>query len=306
MDRVERTAFVFAGGGSLGAIEAGMLRELVASGVVPDMVVGASAGAINAAFFACNPHAAGTAQLEALWRGVRRADVMPWSWRAMFSMLGLLGGQREHLVDASGLQRLLTRHFAQTLLEAATLPLHVVATDMRTGAEVVLSSGAIVPAVLASAAIPGVFPPVRIGDRLLIDGGVANNTPISAAIRLGATRVVVLPAGFACADRRAPRSAIEHALNALSLLVARQLVQDLERWAGQVPIAVVPPLCPLDVSPYDYARCGELIDRAAAATAAWLAADGLAGTGIPGALREHDHNDDHPNCSADLHGTPAA
>ena len=283
-----------------------MLRELVASGVVPDMVVGASAGAINAAFFACNPHAAGTAQLEALWRGVRRADVMPWSWRAMFSMLGLLGGQREHLVDASGLQRLLTRHFGQTLLEAATLPLHVVATDMHTGAEVVLSSGAIVPAVLASAAIPGVFPPVRIGDRLLIDGGVANNTPISAAIRLGATRVVVLPAGFACADRRAPRSAIEHALNALSLLVARQLVQDLERWAGQVPIAVVPPLCPLEVSPYDYARCGELIDRAAAATAAWLAADGLAGTGIPGALREHDHNDDHPNCSADLHGTPAA
>ncbi|MEV8470261.1 patatin-like phospholipase family protein [Ralstonia sp. UNC404CL21Col] len=306
MDRVERTAFVFAGGGSLGAIEAGMLRELVASGVVPDMVVGASAGAINAAFFACNPHAAGTAQLEALWRSVRRADVMPWSWRAMFSMLGILGGRREHLVDASGLQRLLARHFAQTLLEAATLPLHVVATDMRTGAEVVLSSGAIVPAVLASAAIPGVFPPVRIGDRLLIDGGVANNTPISAAIRLGATRVVVLPAGFACADRRAPRSAIEHALNALSLLVARQLVQDLERWAGQVPITVVPPLCPLDVSPYDYARCGELIDRAAAATAAWLAADGLAATGIPGALREHDHSEDHPNCNADLHGVHAA
>ncbi|CAJ0783852.1 patatin-like phospholipase family protein [Ralstonia chuxiongensis] len=300
MDRVERTAFVFAGGGSLGAIEAGMLRELVASGVVPDMVVGASAGAINAAFFACNPHAAGTAQLEALWRGVRRADVMPWSWRAMFSMLGLLGGQREHLVDASGLQRLLTRHFGQTLLEAATLPLHVVATDMQTGAEVVLSSGAIVSAVLASAAIPGVFPPVRIGDRLLIDGGVANNTPISAAIRLGATRVVVLPAGFACADRRAPRSAIEHALNALSLLVARQLVQDLERLAGQVPIAVVPPLCPLDVSPYDYARCGELIDRAAAATAAWLAVDGLAGTGIPGALREHHHDATQASCSAQV------
>ena len=100
MDRAERTAFVFAGGGSLGAIEAGMLRELVASGVVPDMVVGASAGAINAAFFACNPHAAGTVQLEALWRSVRRADVMPWSWRAMF---GMLGGRREHLVEASGL-----------------------------------------------------------------------------------------------------------------------------------------------------------------------------------------------------------
>lgn len=297
MDRVERTAFVFAGGGSLGAIEAGMLRELVATGVIPDMVVGASAGAINAAFFACNPHAAGTRQLEALWRSVRRADVMPWSWRSMF---GMLGGRRAHLVDASGLQRLLTRHFAQALLESAVLPLYVVATDMRTGDEVVLSTGAIVQAVLASTAIPGVFPPVRIGDRLLIDGGVANNTPISAAIRLGATRVVVLPAGFVCADRRAPRSAIEHALNALSLLVARQLVQDLERWAGQVPIAVVPPLCPLDISPYDYTRCGELIDRAAAATAAWLEAGGLTGTGVPGALREHHHDETPANCAAEV------
>ena len=302
MDRVERTAFVFAGGGSLGAIEAGMLRELVASGVIPDLVVGASAGAINAAFFACNPHAAGTAQLEALWRGVRRAEVMPWSWR---TMLGMLGGRRGHLVDAGGLQRLLSRHFGQTRLEGAALPLHVVATDMHTGAEVVLSSGDLVQAVLASAAIPGVFPPVRIDGRQLIDGGVANNTPISAAVRLGATRVVVLPAGFACAERREPRGAIEHALNALSLLVARQLVQDLERWAGQVPIAVVPPLCPLDVSPYDYTRCGELIDRAAASTAAWLADHGLSHYDVPGALRPHRHDDEHASCSTDVHAMPA-
>ncbi|MEF9387592.1 patatin-like phospholipase family protein [Ralstonia solanacearum species complex bacterium KE056] len=302
MDRAERTAFVFAGGGSLGAIEAGMLRELVASGVMPDMVVGASAGAINAAFFACHPHVDGAVQLEALWRGVRRAEVMPWSWRVM---LGMLGRHSTHLVDAGGLQRLLNRHFAQARLEAAPLPLHVVATDMQTGAEVVLSTGSIVQAVLASAAIPGVFPPVRVDGRLLIDGGVANNTPISTAIRLGATRVVVLPAGFACADRREPRSAIEHALNALSLLVSRQLAQDLEHWAGTIPISVVPPLCPLEVSPYDYTRCGELIDRAAAATAAWLAADGLATCNVPGALYPHHHGDDHAGCSADLHAMPA-
>ncbi|MDB0529459.1 patatin-like phospholipase family protein [Ralstonia solanacearum] len=302
MDRAESTAFVFAGGGSLGAIEAGMLRELVARGVMPDMVVGASAGAINAAFFACYPHADGAARLEALWRGVRRAEVMPWSWRVM---LGMLGRRGTHLVDAGGLQRLLSRHFAQTRLEAAPLPLHVVATDMQTGAEVVLSSGSIVQAVLASAAIPGVFPPVRIDGRLLIDGGVANNTPISTAIRLGATRVVVLPAGFACAERRAPRSAIEHALNALSLLVARQLVQDLEHWAGKIPISVVPPLCPLEVSPYDYTRCGELIDRAAAVTAAWLAADGLVACNVPGALYPHRHDAEQAGCSADIHAMPA-
>lgn len=293
---MEKIAFVFAGGGSLGAIEAGMLRELVAWGVKPDMVIGASAGAINGAYYACNPHVAGTNQLETLWRGLRRAEVMPWSWRSLF---GMLRGQRAHLVDSAALQRLLSRHFGDMALERAEVPLYVVATDMATGAEVVLSSGSLVQSVLASAAIPGVFPPVALGGRQLIDGGVANNTPVSTAIRLGATRVVVLPAGFACARRREPRGPIDHAFNALSLLVARQLVQDLERWADHAHISVVPPLCPLDVSPYDYTQCGTLIDRAAAATLAWLNAGGLDSRHIPGALSPHSHDEANPSCDYD-------
>lgn len=295
---MEKTAFVFAGGGSLGAIEAGMLRELVAWGVKPDLVIGASAGAINGAYYACNPHVAGTNQLETLWRGLRRAEVMPWSWRSLF---GMLRGQRAHLVDSAALQRLLSRHFGDMAMERAEVPLYVVATDMATGAEVVLSSGSLVQSVLASAAIPGVFPPVSLGGRQLIDGGVANNTPVSTAIRLGATRVVVLPAGFACARRREPRGPIDHAFNALSLLVARQLVQDLERWADHAHISVVPPLCPLDVSPYDYTQCGTLIDRAAAATRAWLNADGLNSRHIPGALSPHSHDEANPSCDFDPH-----
>jgi len=298
---MEKTAFVFAGGGSLGAIEVGMLRELVNWGLAPDMVIGASAGAINGAYFACHPNTEGTARLEGLWRSIRRAEVLPWSWR---SVLGMLGGRRGHLVESFGLRRLLARHFGETRLEQASVPLYVVATDMHTGDEVVLSSGNIVNAVLASAAIPGVFPPVQVEGRALIDGGVANNTPISTAVRLGATRIVVLPAGFTCAERRPPRGAVEHALNALSLLVARQLVHDLERWAGHAHIAVVPPLCPLDVSPYDYTRCGELIDRAAEATVAWLRADGLSSQRVPGALEPHSHDASSPSCSADL-GAPA-
>lgn len=299
---MEKTAFVFAGGGSLGAIEAGMLRELVSWGVMPDLVIGASAGAINGAYFACNPDTGGATRLEGLWRGVRRAEVLPWSWRSMF---GMLGGRRGHLVDAFGLRNLLARHFGETRLEHAQVPLYVVATDMQSGEEVVLSAGSIVDAVLASTAIPGVFPPMRVEGRALIDGGVANNTPVSTAIRLGATRVIVLPAGFTCAQRREPRGAVEHALNALSLLVARQLVTDLERWSGHAHICVVPPLCPLDVSPYDYSRCGELIDRAARTTIAWLQADGLASRHVPGALLPHTHDEATPSCSADLAGAGA-
>jgi len=281
---MEKTAFVFAGGGSLGAIEAGMLRELIASGVRPDFLVGASAGAINSVFFAYQPHTAGAMRLEFLWRGIRRQQILPWSF---LSVLG--AGRRTHLVNPAKLRSLLYEHFGNRSLEDADLPVHVVTTEMKTGNEIVISSGSAVDAVLASTAIPGVFPPVSLNGNMLIDGGVANNTPISSAIRLGATRVIVLATGFTCAERRQPKGALEHAMSALNLLVARQLITDLERWASHAAIAVVAPLCPLDVSPYDYSQCGLLIDRAAAETRRWLAAGGLDSRDIPGGLRPHSH-----------------
>ncbi|SFB02256.1 NTE family protein [Collimonas sp. OK607] len=281
---MEKTAFVFAGGGSLGAIEAGMLRELIASGVRPDFLVGASAGAINSVFFAYQPHTAGAMRLEFLWRGIRRQQILPWSF---LSVLG--AARRTHLVNPARLRSLLYEHYGNRTLEDADLPVHVVATEMKTGNEIVISSGSAVDAVLASTAIPGVFPPVPLNGNMLIDGGVANNTPISSAIRLGATRVIVLATGFTCAERRQPKGALEHAMSALNLLVARQLISDLERWASHAAIAVVAPLCPLDVSPYDYSQCGLLIDRAAAETRRWLAAGGLDSRDIPGGLRPHSH-----------------
>lgn len=283
---MEKTAFVFAGGGSLGAIEAGMLRELTASGVRPDFLVGASAGAINSVFFAYQPHTAGAMRLEFLWRGVRRQQILPWS---ILSVLGAFRGKGSHLVSSAKLRALLYEHFGSRTLEDTDLPVHVVATEMKTGNEIVISSGSAVDAVLASTAIPGVFPPVPINGNMLIDGGVANNTPISTAIRLGATRVIVLSTGFTCAERRQPKGALEHAMSALNLLVARQLVSDLERWASHAAIAVVTPLCPLDVSPYDYSQSGLLIDRAAVETRRWLEAGGLDSHNIPGALRVHSH-----------------
>ncbi|WP_423382205.1 patatin-like phospholipase family protein [Burkholderia sp. LMG 32019] len=285
-DSTPSTAFVFAGGGSLGAIEVGMLRELVASGERPDCVVGASAGAINAAYFAGRPDADGVAMLAALWCRIRRQDVMPFSMR---SIVAMLLRNRPHLVEADALRLLLERNLPYRRIEQAALPLHIVATDVLSGREVVLSAGPVVDAVQASAAIPGVFPSVSIGGVELVDGGVANNTPISVAIALGVKRIVVLPAGFACALRVPPRSAIAHATHALTLVIARQLVRDLELYAARAQIHVVPPLCPLDVSSYDYSQCAQLIDKAAERTRAWIDAGGLAECAIPGPLREHDH-----------------
>jgi len=281
-----RTAFVLAGGGSLGAVEVGMLHALTEHGLRPDFVVGASAGAINGAYFASDPTPRGVAKLDQLWRGLIRRHVMPMRVSDLFR----IAMRRDYLVDPSGLRRLLEKHLPYRLLEEAPIAMHVVATDMLLGQEVLLSAGPVVDAVLASTAIPGVFPPVLIGGRSLIDGGVSNNTPISSAMKLGAQRIVVLPTGFACALKGAPKSAIGRALHALSLLVVRQLVSDIERYQGDVALHVVPPLCPVDSSPYDYSGCAALIDRATLTTRTWIAGGGLVKPcGVPHEMHEHGH-----------------
>ncbi|HEY1392736.1 MAG TPA: patatin-like phospholipase family protein [Methylibium sp.] len=282
---VGSTAFVMAGGGSLGAVEVGMLRELLAWGVAPSFVVGASAGAINGAYFAAFPTPEGVAKLQALWSGLKRRELFPLN---MGSVMRLLT-RRAHLVDAQGLRRLLERHLPYSQLQDAALPIHIVASNMVTGEEVLLSSGPAVDAVLASAAIPGVFPPVSLNGQMLVDGGVANNTPISTAVRLGAKRVIVLPTGFACALKQLPSGAIGRAMHALSLLVARQLVQDAERYASMVELRIVPSLCPLEYSPYDYSAASILIERAAATTRRWLESGGLEREGAPLELQPHSH-----------------
>jgi NTE family protein len=106
-----------------------------------------------------------------------------------------LFGSRGYLVESRGLRSLLERHLRYARLESAAMPVHIVASDLTSGREVVLSSGSVVDAVLASTAIPGIFPPVKIGPYMLVDGGVAKNAPISVAVALGAKRVIVLPTG---------------------------------------------------------------------------------------------------------------
>ena len=278
-------ALVLAGGGSLGAAQAGMLDAVVSAGERFDMVVGASAGAINGAYFAADPSVAGARRLLDLWRGVRRRHIMPYK----FGCLANIAMRRPFVFDGQALRRLLEANIRYGDIASAQLPLHLVATDCLTGDEVVMSSGPVVEAVLASAAIPGVFPPVHFQNRLLVDGGVSNNAPISAAIKLGATRILVLPTGFACALKNPPRGAAAQAIHAIGLLVSRQLVNDIERFASIAEIRIAPTLCPLGISAYDYSCGGELIARAGAATRGWIEAGGLDSAAIPDTLRMHHH-----------------
>ncbi len=282
-----RTAFTLAGGGSLGAVQVGMLEALVAHGVSADLIVGASVGAINGAYFAARPDAEGARSLRRIWRGLRRGDFFPFTpFGGLLSFFSL----RNHLVDPTPLRRLIERHLPYRDLNEAAIPFHAVATDILTGREVVLSSGRAVEALLATAAIPAVFPPVELEGKYLADGGLANNTPISAAVALGADRVIVLPTGTSCDVEKPPANSMAMALHALNLLIARQLIVDIERFADALELRVVPPLCPLETTPADFSRASELIDRAAESTRDWLESGGLDKTIIPDHMRPHSHS----------------
>ena len=271
MSASAHTALVLAGGGSYGAVQVGMLRALCAHGVRPDLVAGSSVGAINGAFYAGDPSTGGIEKLAALWRGLRRRDIFPVTLRRLFGALAAA----DALFAPSGLRKLLAAHLPYSLLEDSIIPMHVVATDHLTGAAVRVSAGTAVEAVLASCAIPAIYPPVVIGGRQLIDGAVACNTPIRIAVELGATRLIVLPTAFACPRAAPPRGVFASAFYAMDLFVMQQLTQDTELSAQRAQIVTVPPICPLAVSPYDFAHAGELIEVAARSTARWLERGGL-------------------------------
>ena len=280
-----KTAFVFAGGGSFGAVQVGMMQSLVNHGIAADMVVGSSVGALNGAFFAGDPTLPGVERLANIWRGLRRHDVFPVSWR---TLLGFLW-RRDFLISDAGIRRLIDDYIPYRNLEEARLPVHIVTTDIITGDSIVFSDGPAAEAIVASTAIPGAFSPVHYRDHFLSDGAVSSNTPVRIAVKKGAKRLIILPTGHACANDAPPVGAVANALHALTLLIARQLVNELENLSADIEYFVVPPLCPLVGSPYDFSRTAEHIERARLSTEAWLESDGLKQSEIPHELRPHDH-----------------
>src|SRR5690348_846525 len=234
-----RTAFVLSGGASLGALQVGMLEALYEQGITPDFLVGTSVGALNAAFVASRPQSPQTAtELGRVWRELQRQDVFPLS---MSALVGGVCGRRDHLVPDRELRRLIRRYIQFDDLADATIPLHLVAFDLIEGRELLLSEGPAVDAIAASASIPGIFPPVAIGEQRLIDGGVVNNTPISHAVELGAERIYVLPTQEPHSRPvRVPTCALDAAIQGLHLLVCCRLEADVARYSAEAELIVLP------------------------------------------------------------------
>jgi NTE family protein len=260
-------AFVLPGGASLGAIQVGMLRALFERGIRPDLVVGSSVGAINGAYLAGDPTPEGVDRLADLWLSVRRRDVFPIRpWQAV---LGLTG-RADHLVPNSALRSWLSGRLQFERLEDAAVPLRVLASDVDTGAPVVLSSGDVVTALLASTAMPGIFPPVPSGERFLMDGGIAADTPVAQAMEEGATTIYVLPTAVEAAVERR-RAALDLLLQAVGHLVGRVTEAELAEVAGSCTTYLLPGPSTDDVSLFNFDATSRLIASSYERASGWLA-----------------------------------
>ncbi len=243
-----------------------MLQALTTGGIRPDLVIGTSAGAVNAAWVAGDPDGSRLDELEHLWLNLQRSDV----YRAVPSALLGMFGRRGGLLDHRPLRRLLDTHLSFDRLEDAPLPLHVIVADVLTARDVRLSEGPTVDSVLASTAVPGVFPPVELEGRLYMDGGVVNNAAVSHGVELEASVIWVLPTGWSCALAEPPRGAIGMAMQGLTALVQHRLADDVIRFRSQVDIRVVPPPCPIDVGPADLSQAARLVSAGRSTASAWL------------------------------------
>lgn len=202
------TAFVLSGGGARGALQVGALRALLEAGERPDVVVGTSIGAWNGAVLASDPTLCGVETMERAWRSAHPIRVLLGmepragspaqalaAMRALTAVRRLAAGQPS-LYSDTGMQQLLGKLVGASTFEELAVPLRVIAADITHGKRVVFDSGHVAPAVLASSAIPGIFPPVRIGDAAYVDGGALDNASIETALSLGARRVFVLDVGY--------------------------------------------------------------------------------------------------------------
>src|SRR5437763_12099096 len=196
------TAFVLGGGGNLGAVQVGMLQALFEAGIAPDVVLGCSVGALNAAGVAADPTLGGVRRMRDTWLSLDGDELWP---AGRISGLWMLGRKGQAIQPNTGLRHLVERTLPYRRLEDAVVPVHVNATSLETGRGHWFTSGSAVDAILASAALPAVFPPVVVNGEAYIGGGVVDNVPISRARALGARRVFVLHVANLGRARRVPR-----------------------------------------------------------------------------------------------------
>ncbi|MDQ3986142.1 MAG: patatin-like phospholipase family protein [Actinomycetota bacterium] len=236
--RRDRVAFVFSGGGPLGGLQVGSLKALFEFGIVPEIAVGSSVGALNATFIAFNPSTGGADGLERIWLGLTDGDLFPGGrFKATWARF-LVRGNR--VFENTGMRKLVESRLGHAHFEDAQIPLGVVATDLETGDETVFTSGPVAPPLLASTAMPGVFPPVDIEGRHYIDGGVSNNVPISPAVNMGGKTLYVMDSTSHSHQKRPLNRPIDYMLHAFTLARSQRLQIEQKLYSDKLRVVMLP------------------------------------------------------------------
>ncbi|WP_347056957.1 patatin-like phospholipase family protein [Blastococcus sp. HT6-30] len=279
------TAFVLGGGGVLGAAEVGMLRALVERGIRPDLVVGTSVGAINGALVAADPTPAGVDRLRGVWTDLTSRGVFAGS---MLSRVGTLVRTRTHVHPREPLRDLLTEYLPVRTFGELPVPFQCVAASIERAAEHWFTDGALVDAVLASCAVPGLLPPVALDGEHFLDGGLVHSIPVGRAVALGAHTIYVLHVGRIDRPLRAPTRPWEVALVAFEIARRHRFAADLAALPDGVTVHVLPsgeqaPPSAGDLRSLryrDFSGVTDRIDRAHAAAGEHLDRSGRAESGV--------------------------
>jgi NTE family protein len=237
MSQEIKVAFVLGGGGVLGAHEVGMLRALAERGIVPDAVLGTSIGAVNGAVFAADPTPTGVQQLTRLWLESNLADV---TVGGLLRRAGTLARSGTHVQSLGEVRDRLERALPVKRIEDLALPFQCVAASIERAAEHWFDRGPLAEAVLASCAVPGVLPPVRIGDEHFIDGGIVNSIPVARAVALGAREIYVLQVGRVETALAPPRWPWEVGLVAFEVARRHRFAHDLQALPEGITLHVLP------------------------------------------------------------------
>ncbi|MFJ2400779.1 patatin-like phospholipase family protein [Streptomyces xanthochromogenes] len=279
-----RCAFVLGGGGALGAYEVGMLRALIEAGIRPDLVVGTSVGAINGAAIAAEPTMRAVTQLGELWGSLGRSGVFSGS---VLQRLRLAARNRTHVYSSAPLRELLETWLPARRIEDLEVPFQCVAAGIESAAEHWFTQGPLVPAVMASCAVPGLLPPLEVDGEHFFDGGLINSIPVGRAVAAGARTVYVLQVGRIEQPLQVPRAPWEVASVAFEIARRHRFTRDMTDLPEGVEVHLLPTgaasgkgedIAGRKFRHRDFGLSGRRMDLAYEATAAYLEAAGKSGT----------------------------
>jgi len=270
-------AYVLAGGASFGSVQVGQLRALARTDLSPDMVVGTSVGSINGAVVADDPTVAAD-RLAALWSTVVREDV----FGKTLDTAVRVAKRSPALIDNASLKKFIESALESRLFSDLAIPLTAVATDFEVGEAVPMREGDLVSALMASAAIPAVFPKIEREGRVLVDGGVVANVPIAIAAAQGAQTIVVLDCGFTVIAPQKEDTLVSILLRTAAIVAAQQVRKDLQAVADRT-VLYLPGPWPIVSRPDDFGRSEELSAAAYDLCNEWLTGLRISGPGRYGA-----------------------